>query len=70
MVRLKATHFSWLGPELVRLLLGLLILVYFTFPVVLFDTPGISSLKHTRCFCRVLAVVLLVIYKVYRDKAR
>ena len=39
-------HFSWLGPELFRLLRGtgvqLMIFFCFRFPVVLFGRPGMS----------------------------
>ena len=58
MVRPKAIHFSWLGPELSSIAWStgaqLIIFFCFRFSVVLFDGPGISIRHATYCICRVL----------------
>ena len=58
MARPKATHFSWLGPELLSVALSagaqLIFFFCFIFSMVLFDRPGISIRHATHCICRVL----------------
>ena len=53
MARLKAIHFSWLGPELSSFAwsTGAQLI---RFSVVMFDRPGISIRHAAHCICRVL----------------
>ena len=63
-------HFSWLGPELFRLLLGHhgdhLVIFCFGFPVVLFGSPVLQLSRNTLYLLRDLLSPRLVLF-VYCD---